>query len=522
VIHGDDLIIDDVLDPGVAEADEAALRALLTRLRGQIADAEAQAYAEWQDLRASVSNRDSQEEFQATARAVARRQSAAASELQGLADELRVMADSLHVRQARPDLRIDALVRMAAEIGESASQLAFRVAEGQSWAREAMGRFTERLEKLESAATDRSTRQLERLAVRIEESEARRGRELSDFVDSLERRRAKIAATARSMSRIDTSPAPPVRRSNHKPAAALLSAGVACLGFVTLAVVTAPTPQGQRALEIVSELVMRGRILIAPPRVAQDDEPAAKIPEVRAPGVPVGAAAEQALDKALADLKAGRVEAVARLRSLAEAGMPRAQMQMAQLYEAGQVVPADRAEARRWTARAADAGNPVAMHNLAIYYLEGRGGPRDDVVATRLLRRAATAGLADSQFNLAMLYEAGDGVDRNLVEAYKWFQIAANNGDLKARSRAMAIEARLSPREVASADRTAQGFTPGQAVPEEPPLIAGTGTVAEAQRRLARLGYYIGPTDGQDGPAYRQAVEAYRRDQQAQVASARP
>jgi localization factor PodJL len=86
----------------------------------------------------------------------------------------------------------------------------------------------------------------------------------------------------------------------------------------------------------------------------------------------------------------------------------------------------------------------------------------------------------------------------------------------------MAIETKLSPREVASADRTAQGFSPGQAVPEEPPLIAGTGTVAEAQRRLARLGYYIGPTDGQDGPAYRQAVEAYRRDQLAQVASARP
>lgn len=517
-----DLIIDDLPNPAVTEADEAALRVLLTRLRGQIADAEAQAYAEWQDLRATVSNRDSQEEFQATARAVARRQSAAASELQGLAGELRIMADSLQSRQGGPDLRIDALVRMAVEIGEAADQLAFRVAEGQSWAREAMGRFTERLEKLESAAADRSSRQLERLAVRIQESEARRGRELSDFVAAVERRRAKFAAAARDMSRIDTSPAPPVRRSNHKPAAALLSAGVACLGFVTLAVVTAPTPQGQRALEIVNELVMRGRILIAPPRVVRDDEPVAKAPQVDIPGVPTGAAAEQALDKAKADLKAGRPGALERLRALAESGMPRAQMHMATLYEAGEVVTADRAEARRWTARAADGGDPVAMHNLAIYYLEGRGGPRDEAMAARLLRRSATAGIADSQFNLAMLYEAGDGVDRNLVEAYKWYQIAANNGDLKGRARAVTLEARLSSREIASAESTAQRFTPGQAVPEEPALVAGTATIAESQRKLARLGYYVGPTDGQDAPAYRQAVEAYRRDQVAQVASARP
>lgn len=514
-----DAIIDDLPDPGVTEADEAALRVLLSRLRGQIADAEAQAYAEWQDLRASVSNRDNRDEFQEVARAVARRQSAAASELQGLAGELRVMANSLQARRGGSDLRIDALVRMAGEIGDAADQLAFRVAEGQSWAREAMGRFTERLEKLESVAGDRSARQLERLAVRIEESEARRGRELSDFVDAMERRRAKIAAAARSVSRIDTTPAPPVRRTNHRPAAALLSAGVACLGFVTLAVVTAPTPQGQRALEIVSELVMRGRILIAPPRVAGDDEPAVKAPPPPQPGVPTGAAAEQALAKAMADLQTGRPGAVERLRALADAGMPRAQMQMAKLYEAGQGVAVDRAEARRWTARAADGGDPVAMHNLAIYYLEGRGGPRDDAMAARLLRRAAIAGLADSQFNLAMLYETGEGVDRNLIEAYKWFQIAANNGDLKARSRAVALEAKLSPREVASADRIAQGFAPGVAVPDEAPLIPGAGTVAESQRKLARLGYYIGPTDGQDAPAYRQAVEAYRRDQQAQVAS---
>lgn len=512
-----DVFDDDLPDPAAVEADEAALRALLTRLRGQIADAEAQAYAEWQDLREDVSQQNSRDEFQAAARAVARRQIAAASELQGLSSELRVMADSLMARRGGADLRIDALVRMAAEVSDAADQLAFRVAEGQSWAAEAMDRLAERLGRLEAVATDRSARQLERLAVRIEESEARRGREFSAFFDTLERRRADRASAKRQQSRIETvTLAPPRRRSNHRPAAALLSAGVACLGFVTLAVVTAPTTQGQRALDIVSELVLRGQILIAPPRVAAPGDAVAQGPAA----APASPATEQALAAVMADVQAGRPGAALRLRRLAEAGLPRAQMQMARLYESGQNgLAVDRAEARRWTARAADAGEPVAIHNLAIYYLEGRGGPQDEAMAARLLRRAATMGVADSQFNLALMYETGSGVSRNLVEAYKWFQIAAANGDLKARGHAVALEAKLSPRELASAERTVAGFTPGQATPEEAPLIPGAATIAEAQKKLARLGYYIGPTDGQDAPAYRQAVEAYRRDQQAQVAS---
>ncbi len=48
---------------------------------------------------------------------------------------------------------------------------------------------------------------------------------------------------------------------------------------------------------------------------------------------------------------------------------------------------------------------------------------------------------------------------------------------------------------------------------EEALLIPGASTIVEAQKKLARLGYYIGPTDGQDNPAYRRAVEAFGRDQ---------
>ncbi|MGA0604398.1 tetratricopeptide repeat protein [Phenylobacterium sp. VNQ135] len=298
----------------------------------------------------------------------------------------------------------------------------------------------------------------------------------------------------------------------------LLSAGVACLGLTTLAVVLEPpfSLAPQDAVSAPANIVLRGPILVAPPRFAALDEHA---PPSGAPPLS-DAEAQQALASAIAAAEQGRPGAVARLRTLAEAGASRAQMYLAKLYESGKGVPVDSAEARRWTARAADAGDAVAMHNLALYYLEGRGGPRDEVMAASLFKRSASAGVADSQFNLALLYEAGTGVDRNLVEAYRWFQVAANAGDLKARERAVSLETRLSPKEMSGAERLAAAFRPGMAEPDETVLIPGAATIAESQKKLGRLGFYIGPTDGQDTPEYRQAVNAYRKSQRTQSAAA--
>ena len=38
-------------------------------------------------------------------------------------------------------------------------------------------------------------------------------------------------------------------------------------------------------------------------------------------------------------------------------------------------------------------------------------------------------GVADSQYNLGILYARGIGVDQNLAESYKWFSLAAQQGD---------------------------------------------------------------------------------------------
>lgn len=80
-------------------------------------------------------------------------------------------------------------------------------------------------------------------------------------------------------------------------------------------------------------------------------------------------------------------------------------------------------------------------------------------------QRAANAGDAASQFRLGQLYERGEGVLQDYVEAHKWYNLAAGGGEPTAREAMQALEARMSPRDVASARAAAQAFKPGATAP---------------------------------------------------------
>lgn len=502
-----------VLGDGLGDAgtDRAALRGLFDRLRQHVAQAEGRADVALGELSASLTQSEDPVRLRERAADVVAGQREAVRSVARLADEVGAMAQDLESRLARGDEhRVAGLRAIDRELRDAAARLDARLAEAEAEVDRAVEALAERLARWEAAAFEQDQRLSRDLVAQLDATEARRADEVARLLTAAERRPA---------GRVEAEPpvaGPEPRRRGSRSAALLLSAGVACLGLTTLAVLLEPPPSpGEPAVEAEAQIVMRGPILIAPPRFAEADELAPPV----AGGAALPADAQKALAAAIGDVEAGRAGGLARLRGLADAGLPRAQMYLAKLYESGKGVGADSAEARRWTARAADAGDPVAMHNLALYYLQGRGGPRDDGMAARLLRRAASAGVADSQFNLGLLYETGAGVDRNLVEAYRWFQVAANAGDLKARERAVALEAKLSPREMASAERMAVNFRPGAEL-EEAVLVPGAATVAESQKKLARLGFYIGPTDGQDTPAYRAAVEAYRRSQSPSIASA--
>jgi localization factor PodJL len=259
-----------------------------------------------------------------------------------------------------------------------------------------------------------------------------------------------------------------------------------------------------------------------PPRAAMALSPTAAASDP-APAAPAATAQPVAADGAAADYIAAvkgveRKDAgsLAKLKAVADGGYAPAQVFLARLYETGQAgVTVNLAEARRWTERAAEGGDPAAMHNLALFYFRGEGGPADPATAARWFTKAAQHGVVDSQYNLGLLYLSGSGVAKDPAQAYKWFSIAATAGDPEARGAAVDLESKLSPSQLSAMDRQVAGFEPQGAQPARTASKAQAAApgLADAQKVLARLGYYKGKADGSDPKALKLALAAYQRDQ---------
>ena len=117
------------------------------------------------------------------------------------------------------------------------------------------------------------------------------------------------------------------------------------------------------------------------------------------------------------------------LSRAAARNQPLAQYDLGLMYENGRGVKADAAQALHWFEMAALKGNRRAMHSLATAYAEGWGTAKNLTEAARWYARAAQLGSVNDQFNLGVLYERGMGVPESLPDAYKWYDIAAAQGD---------------------------------------------------------------------------------------------
>jgi localization factor PodJL len=73
-------------------------------------------------------------------------------------------------------------------------------------------------------------------------------------------------------------------------------------------------------------------------------------------------------------------------------------------------------------------------------------------------RKAAQRGLADSQFNLGVLCARGLGTDKSYAEAYKWFALAAAQGDEEAAKKRDEVAAALDASALAAAQQAAKSF----------------------------------------------------------------
>ncbi len=139
--------------------------------------------------------------------------------------------------------------------------------------------------------------------------------------------------------------------------------------------------------------------------------------------------------------QAGQKDQAARqFLKAAEAGHPRAQLQIGYQYNYGEGVPASATEAVRWYAKAAAQNDATAQANLGDMYERGTGTREDWVEAARWFAKSAAQDNATGHFRLGRAYQFGIGVAQNRRSAIADFQKASFLGHAQARSFAQQLQ----------------------------------------------------------------------------------
>ena len=152
--------------------------------------------------------------------------------------------------------------------------------------------------------------------------------------------------------------------------------------------------------------------------------------------------------------------AIGRWRPLADQGEVDAQYNLGVMYDKGQGVTRDYAIAVSWFRKAADQGFAPAQLSLGVMYENGLGVPQDLTTAASWYRRAADQGDAAAQLNLRVMYENGWGVTQNHLMAHMWFSLAAARGDRDAATNRDIAAAKLTPAQIAKAQRLFREWEP--------------------------------------------------------------
>ena len=89
-------------------------------------------------------------------------------------------------------------------------------------------------------------------------------------------------------------------------------------------------------------------------------------------------------------------------------------------------------------------------------YQHGWGVPQNYSDAVSWFRQAADRGDADAQNNLGFMFLYGRGVARDYVSAHLWFDLAASGGKTSAVSARDLVAAKMTPVQVAEAQKRAR------------------------------------------------------------------
>ncbi len=160
------------------------------------------------------------------------------------------------------------------------------------------------------------------------------------------------------------------------------------------------------------------------------------------------------------------MEAAKWFRKAAEQGDDYSQRQLGELYEKGQGVPQDYIEAVKWYRKVAEKSYSDAMFYMGCAYESGRGVPQDYAEAASWYRKAAARGNTAALNNLGEMYEFGRGIPQDYVQAHKWYNLAAAKfpgpDRDKAEKNREAIAAKMTPAQIAEAQKLAREWRPGK------------------------------------------------------------
>ena len=144
------------------------------------------------------------------------------------------------------------------------------------------------------------------------------------------------------------------------------------------------------------------------------------------------------------------------LEPLAEQGNVEAQLRLGLMYHKGLGVSADRAKAMKWLRLAADQENTQAQYVLGTIYWW-----KNDYAETfKLYLRSAQHGYGYAEDYLGDMYAQGFGVPVDNVQAYFWHDRAAAQGVQNAAEKRDLIAKKLTPDEIAHAQKLAQEWKP--------------------------------------------------------------
>ena len=208
-------------------------------------------------------------------------------------------------------------------------------------------------------------------------------------------------------------------------------------------------------------------------------------------------------------------------------GFAPAEYRLANLYEKGQGVERDLERARKLYETAADKGNASAMHNLAVLLATGTGTAQPDFnEAAKWFQKASELGVRDSQFNLAILYARGNGVKQDLVESYKWFAIAARDGDRDAGAKRDEVANAMRPEQLSDAKAKVELWKPqalddkanAAELPDEwvgKPTKTASVDMKKAIRNIQAIlnnnGFNAGTPDGEMGKKTVAAIKSFQK-----------